>query len=75
MICKITGGYDRKMSFLSRLAFYFIVGGNVDEIITKTEADFYSNILPQLQNSNFRAPQSYFVGKNLCKCINHMKLK
>ena len=75
MICKITGGYDRKMSFLSRLAFYFIVGGNVDEIITKTEADFYSNILPQLQNSNFRAPQSYFVGKNLCNCINYMKLK
>ena len=67
MICKITGGYDRKMSFLYRLAFYFIVRGNVDEIITKAEADFYSDILPQLQNSsNCRVPQSYFVGKNLC---------
>ena len=52
MICKITGGYDRKLPFLYRLAFYFIVGGNVDEIITKAEADFYSDILPQLQNSS-----------------------
>ena len=66
MICKITGGYDRKMPFFYRLAFYFIVGGNVDEIITKAEADFYSDILPQLQNSNCRVPQSYFVGKNSC---------
>ena len=31
MICKITGGYDRKLPFLYRLAFYFIVGGNVDD--------------------------------------------
>ena len=63
MICKITGVYKRPMSFFWRLVFYFLVGGNIDEIITKAEADFFLKIAPQLANTNCRVPKSYFGGK------------
>ena len=63
MVCKITGVYKRPMSFFWRLVFYFLVGGNIDEIITNAEADFFSKIAPQLANTNCRVPKSYFVGE------------
>ena len=63
MVCKITGGNHRKLAFIYRLVFYFIVGGNLDEIITELEADFYRKILPQLGETKCRVPENYFVGK------------
>ena len=65
MICKITGVYKRPMSFFWRLVFYLLVGGNIDEIITKAEANFFLKIAPQIANTNCRIPKSYFVGKDV----------
>ena len=63
MVCKISGLYNRKVSLLWRFIIYVFSGGNADELMTKTEADFFNRIIPQTKDTNLRTPHVYYVGK------------
>ena len=65
MVCKITGTYKRSVSLLWRLIFYSQAKMNVDELFTKQEVAFFQSIIPTMKDTDYRTPETYFVGKKL----------
>ena len=65
MVCKITGTYKRSVSILWRLIFYSQAKMNVDELFTKQEVAFFQSIIPAMKDTDYRTPETYFVGKKL----------
>mgnify|MGYP001439230019 CR=1 FL=1 len=64
MICKISGNTKREVKFIWRLFFYSQYKAQFDELMSRIESNFFKDIIPIMQDTDYRSPKSYFNGKH-----------
>ena len=67
MICKISGNTKREVKFIWRLFFYSQYKAQFDELMSRIESNFFKDIIPIMQDTDYRSPKIYFNGKLLEK--------
>ena len=65
MICKISGNTKREVKFIWRLFFYSQYKAQFDELMSRIESNFFKDIIPIMQDTDYRTPKIYFNGKLL----------
>ena len=63
MICKISGNTKREVKFIWRLFFYSQYKAQFDELMSRIESNFFKDIIPFMQDTDYCSPKMYFNGK------------
>ena len=63
MICKITGNAKRDIKIIWRLMLHHQMKGHFDEFMSRIESNFYKQIIPLMQDTDYSSPKLYFNGK------------
>ena len=71
MICKISGNTKREVKFIWRLFFYSQYKAQFDELMSRIESNFFKDIIPIMQDTDYRSPKIYFNGKLLEKNLKN----
>ena len=66
MICKISGNAKREIKFIWRLFFYSLYKAQFDELMSRIESNFFKDIIPIMQDTDYHTPKIYFNGKLSC---------
>ena len=63
MICKISGNAKRDIKIIWRLMLHHQMKGHFDEFMSRIESNFYKQIIPLMQDTDYCCPSMYFNGK------------